>query len=131
MDAYRLWLETVLPERLQAAQVPEEAAAIYERHLPWVVALGLEEQRASALTTAWQQARPMRDRSSVYQPRWYRSSQAAQAGAVGWGAALSTGIATAVATASQSNSGSSEGGGGFSGGGSSGGGGGGGGGGGW
>jgi uncharacterized membrane protein len=97
---------------------------LFEKYLPYAVALGVEKAWSARFASALAQAgKP----EAEYAPSWYAGPDFASLGAAGFAAALGSSLSSAVASAS-SAPGSSSGGGG---GGSSGGGGGGGGGGGW
>ncbi len=129
IEGFKMFLGATEGDRLQRMVPPERTPELYEKYLPYALALGVEqawtEQFADVLTAA------MRPDGSGYHPGWYSGSMfdstslGTFAGEVG--NSLSNAISSS-ATAPGSGSGSSSGGGG---GGSSGGGGGGGGGGGW
>jgi hypothetical protein len=129
IEGFKMFLGATEGDRLQRMVPADRTPELYEKYLPYALALNVEqawtEQFADVLSAA------MRPDGSGYRPGWYSGStfdgarMGSFAGAVG--ASLSTAISSSV-TAPGSRSGSSSGGGG---GGSSGGGGGGGGGGGW
>ncbi len=131
IEGFKMFLGATEGDRLQRVAPSERTPELYEKYLPYALALGVEqawtEQFADVLSAA------MRPDGSGYHPGWYSGSMfdstriGSFAGEVG--NSLSDAISSS-ATAPGSRSGSSGGGGG-GGGGSSGGGGGGGGGGGW
>ena len=138
IDGFRMYLATAEGDRLNAftrqAVGPERRAAprtleLFERFLPYAVALGVANQWAGQFQDLIEAASsdPGTGRQTGYHPAWYHGNawSAATIGAAAAG--LGTAMTSAVAAAATSPSSSSGGGGG----GSSGGGGGGGGGGGW
>jgi uncharacterized membrane protein len=130
LEGYRDYLQLAERDALAlAGDAPAMSIALYERHLPFAMALGVEDKWSARFSEAL--ASGLIDPAQRdYQPSWYhsRSSYSSPQALSG---ALAAGLASATALASSPPSSSSSGGGGSSGGGSSGGGGGGGGGGGW
>lgn len=114
VEGYRLYLSMAEENLLKGLSSPSATPKLFERHLPYAMALDVEE--------AW--AKRFADQlGSTYTPEWYRGSSFA--GSSGFVGGFSSAFAGAVSSASSTSSGGS------GGGGSSGGGGGGGGGGGW
>lgn len=130
LEGYRDYLQLAERDALAlAGDAPAMSIALYERHLPFAMALGVEDKWSARFSEAL--ASGLIDPAQRdYQPDWYhsRSSYSSPQALSG---ALVAGLASATALASSPPSSSSSDGGGSSGGGSSGGGGGGGGGGGW
>lgn len=133
LEGYRDYLQLAESDALAlAGNAPAMSIALYEKHLPYAMALGVEDkwsERFSAALTSGLIDPAQRD----YQPDWYHSRSSFST-PLAMSAALAAGLSSATALASSppsSSSSSGGGGGGSSGGGSSGGGGGGGGGGGW
>lgn len=130
LEGYRDYLQLAESDVLAlAGNAPAMSIALYERHLPYAMALGVEDKwsaRFSAALASGLIDPAQRD----YQPSWYHS-RGQFSTPLAMSSALSAGLSSATALASSPPSSSSSGGGGSSGGGSSGGGGGGGGGGGW
>jgi len=125
IEGFRLYLSVAEKDDLALRHPPERTPELFERFLPYALALDVEqrwsEQFASTLAHA-----ETRD-SPGYHPNWYRGSSWRQLNAAAFAGALGGSLSSAIAassTAPGSRSGSG-------GGGSSGGGGGGGGGGGW
>ncbi len=124
IEGFKMYLGLAEKERLEVLHPPEKTPELFERYLPYAMALDVEnrwaEQFADVLAAAGH-------KDGSYRPAWYAGTawSVAEIGHVA--SALGSGLTSAVAAAS-SPPGSSSGGGG---GGSSGGGGGGGGGGGW
>jgi uncharacterized membrane protein YgcG len=127
LEGFKLYLGFAEKERMAVLHPPDMTPEIYERYLPYALALDVEnkwsEQFATALATPGQQYQD-------YQPRWYSGRPwRSDSGSIDLGTRMAAALPVAIAAAATApGSGSS---GGSSGGGSSGGGGGGGGGGGW
>ena len=130
LEGYRDYLQLAERDALAlAGDAPAMSIALYERHLPFAMALGVEDKWSARFSEALTNGLidpAQRD----YQPSWYHS-RSSYSSPLTLSGALAAGLASATALASSPPSSSSSGGGGSSGGGSSGGGGGGGGGGGW
>lgn len=133
LEGYRDYLQLAESDVLAlAGDAPAMSIALYERHLPLAMALGVEDKwsaRFSAALASGLIDPEQRD----YQPTWYHS-RSSYSSPQAMSSALAAGLSSVTALAStppQSSGSSGGGGGGSSGGGSSGGGGGGGGGGGW
>lgn len=133
IEGYRMYLSVAEADRLNAAgRDPEITEALFEKHLPYAMALGVEDEWTDKFD-AWLDAAATApgQSKSAYRPSWYSSRNAARwKGPSSLTRGLSRGLRSAASTASTRPS-SSSGGGGTSSSGSSGGGGGGGGGGGW
>ena len=119
LDGFRLYMQVAEKDRLNLLNPPERTPALFEKYLPYALALDVEqdwsEQFADVLSAAQQ--------TDAAGPGWYRGTTAYS----NLGNALGSAFSGAVSSASTSPGSSS----GSGGGGSSGGGGGGGGGGGW
>ncbi len=118
LEGFRMFLETAEAPRLEALTPPDKAPELFERYLPWAMALDVENQWAERfqayLKTIGQQ-------QAYYGPTWYHGSYHSLSAL---SSDIGTGLYSAIASASISTS-SGSGGGGFSGGGGGGGGGGG------
>lgn len=126
IEGFRLYLKTAEAGRLNAVTVGEDAPppmsqALYERFLPYAMALDVEKPWSKAFETAMPQA------AKDYNPSWSAVNSGRFSGPADFSKSLSSGLSSGVSSAMPQSSSSSGGGGG----GSSGGGGGGGGGGGW
>lgn len=130
LEGYCEYLQLAESDALAlAGNAPAMSIALYEKHLPYAMALGVADKwsaRFSEVLANGLIAPAQRD----YQPDWYHSRSSFST-PLALSAALAAGLSSATALASSPPSSSSSGGGGSSAGGSSGGGGGGGGGGGW
>jgi len=123
IEGLRKYLAVAEKERLNVLNPPEKTAALFERYLPYAMALDVENQWGQQFTREL----AVRDRQTGYRPSWYSGNRFSSSGLTDFTAGLGgafTGAVAAASTAPGSSSGSG-------GGGSSGGGGGGGGGGGW
>lgn len=130
LEGYRNYLQLAEQDALAlAADAPAMSIALYERHLPFAMALGVEDKWSARFSDAL--ASGLIDPAQRdYQPAWYHS-RSSYSSPQALSSALAAGLSSATALASSPPASSSSSGGGSSGGGSSGGGGGGGGGGGW
>jgi uncharacterized membrane protein len=124
IDGFKMYLTVGEQDRLNSIKEPARTPELFERFLPYAIALDVENEWGEKFETVLEKARMSAD---GYSPAWYHGSSAGLLGA----SALSSSIGSSLTSTISSSStapGSSSGGGG---GGSSGGGGGGGGGGGW
>ncbi|OEC34156.1 Predicted membrane protein [Pseudomonas cuatrocienegasensis] len=130
LEGYRDYLQLAESDVLAlAGDAPAMSIALYEQHLPYAMALGVEDKWSARFSEAL--AKGLIDPAQRdYQPDWYHS-RSTFSSPVAMSSALAAGLSSATALAASAPASSSSGGGGSSGGGSSGGGGGGGGGGGW
>jgi uncharacterized membrane protein len=129
IEGFRLYLQVAEADDLKriegiAGPSPTRTEALFERFLPYAVALDVEQPWAEQFESLFQRLAAEQGRS--YQPRWYVGQQPATS-FNGFTTAMSGALSTAISSSSQAPGSSS----GSGGGGSSGGGGGGGGGGGW
>jgi uncharacterized membrane protein len=130
LEGYRDYLQLGEREALErAANLPAMSIALYEQHLPYAMALGVEDKWSARFSAALANGL-IYPAQADYQPEWYQS-RSPYSSPLAMSSALAAGLSSATALASSPPASSSSGGGGSSGGGSSGGGGGGGGGGGW
>jgi len=124
IDGFKMFLAATEKDRLNVLTPLNKTPALFEKYLPYALALDLEqewsEQFSDVLATAGTQ-------QATYSPSWYSGSGWRDLGATGFASSLGSSFSGAVSSSSTAPGSSSRGGGG----GSSGGGGGGGGGGGW
>ncbi len=123
IEGFKLYLSTAEKHRLDAMNPPDKTPELFEKYLPFALALDVEnewsEQFSSVLSRAGQDP-------GEYQPSWYHGSRWNRVGHGNFASAIGASVATAVASsATAPGSSSGSGGGGFSGGGGGGGGGGG------
>ena len=126
IEGFKLYLSVAEAERMNMVDAPDMSQAVFEKNLPYAVALGVEKPWGKAFEAYLARSQPDPDRRSGYRPGWYSGSSwdPGRIGTATAGMVSSMGSSVARSMPSKSSSGSS-------GGGSSGGGGGGGGGGGW
>ena len=125
LAGFRMYLDVAEKDELRVRRGPERTLQLFEKYLPYALALGVENAWAEQFSDILDRARAAGGADAV--PRWYSGSSWDTPGS-GFAGALAGGLSGAIAAASSSPGSGSSGGGG---GGSSGGGGGGGGGGGW
>ena len=125
IEGFRMYLRTAEADHLSQQPAPAKTPELFEKLLPYAIALGVEnawaEQFAGVLQAASQAD------AGGYHPLWYQGSSWNQIGSTGFASSIGSSLAGAIASSSTAPGSSS----GSGGGGSSGGGGGGGGGGGW
>lgn len=128
LEGFRMYMKTAEEERLKILNPPEKTPELFERYLPYALALDCENEWNAKFTAVLAAAAL----AGATAPIWYSGSNWNAGNMGGFTESLGSSLATSAASASQAPGSSSGSGGGFSGGGgSSGGGGGGGGGGGW
>ena len=120
IEGFRIFLKTVDGNRLNQLVPPEKTPELFDKYLPYALALDCELAWAQQFSSVLEAAK----QSDVYSPYWYVGNRAFPmlAFPVAFGAAFSNAIASSATTPGSS---SGTGGGGFSGGGGGGGGGGG------
>jgi uncharacterized membrane protein len=123
IEGFRMYLSTAEKDRMNFVNPPERTPQLFERYLPYALALDVQQQWAEQFTSVLSAAQ--KDGTYFY-PMWYRGTRWNPYNMGGFADSLGSSFASAVSSSSSPPGSSS----GF-GGGSSGGGGGGGGGGGW
>jgi len=121
IEGFRMYLCTAEQRTMDLARAPERTPELFEKYLPYALALGVESQWAD------QFADELLNAGEEYSPSWYVGRNFAALGAAGFATSMGSSMSSAIASSSTAPGSSS----GSGGGGSSGGGGGGGGGGGW
>ena len=124
IEGFRKYLGTAEADRLNMLTPPEQTPELYEKYLPYALALDVEQEWSENFSEVL--ARAAQSGDSAYQPRWYHGNSWDAHEPANFGNSLGSSLSSTVASAASPPGSSS----GFSGG-SSGGGGGGGGGGGW
>jgi uncharacterized membrane protein len=127
IEGFKMYLSTAEKERLNLLNPPERTPELFEKYLPYALALDVEQEWSEQFSDVLSRAYATTTGNA---PRWYSGTSWHTLGVSGFTSNLGSSLTNAIssAAASSSSPGSSSGGGG---GGSSGGGGGGGGGGGW
>jgi uncharacterized membrane protein YgcG len=123
IEGFKLYLTVAEQDRFEALHPPEVTPELFERYLPYALALDVENQWSLKVASSLEAAGAHAD----YRPSWYHGAAWSTLGAAGFASSLGDSFSGAIASSSTAPGNSS----GSSGGGSSGGGGGGGGGGGW
>jgi uncharacterized membrane protein YgcG len=123
VEGFRMYLSTAEEHRLEKLHPPEKTPELFERYLPYALALEVDQQWSEKFSDVL--ARAARDGS--YSPGWYHGHHWNPSRTDGFASGLGSSLSSAISSSSTAPGSSS----GFGGGGSSGGGGGGGGGGGW
>ncbi len=126
IDGFKMFLTTAEKERLEVLHPPHVTPEIFEKFLPYAIALDSENAWSNKFEAEIAEAGTDTTRSS-YNPRWYSGRSFNRLGTSGFTSSIGSAVAGATASAARAPGSSS----GMGGGGSSGGGGGGGGGGGW
>jgi uncharacterized membrane protein YgcG len=127
VDGFRMFLVTAEKDRLEALNPPQVTPEVFEKFLPYAIALDCENQWSKKFEAEAAAAGVSPNSSSgSYSPVWYSGSSFNSLGTAAFASALGASMASAAASASTApGSSSGSGGGGFSGGGGGGGGGGG------
>jgi len=124
VEGFRMYLGTAERRRLDTMEGPEKTPELFEKYLPYALALGVENEWSEKFSDVLRRAA---QEQGEYSPTWYHGAAWSTLGAGGFASSLGSTFATSVASSAAAPGSSS----GSGGGGSSGGGGGGGGGGGW
>ena len=122
IEGFRLYLSIAEEHRLDILHPPEKTPQLFEKLLPYAIALGVENQWAEQFSSILSRSANEKD---AYQPDWFTGNTRHSYRASSFSSALGTGLASSVASAATAPGSSSSGG--ISGGGAGGGGGGGGG----
>ncbi|MBV9046579.1 MAG: DUF2207 domain-containing protein [Alphaproteobacteria bacterium] len=124
IDGFKMFLETAEKDRLEILHPPSVTPALFEKYLPYAIALDCENQWSKKFEA--QAAAAGMGSDNTYVPLWYTGSNFNNLGASGFASSIGSALGSAAASASTApGSSSGSGGGGFSGGGGGGGGGGG------
>jgi len=121
-EGFKMFLSVTEAERMNMAGAPDVSQPIFEKYLPYAVALGVEEPWSEAFASYLAKAAPQ----ATYHPSWYHGDRFSTSRLASSTSNLVSSVGSSVSAAMPKSSGSSgSGGGGFSGGGGGGGGGGG------
>jgi hypothetical protein len=124
IDGFKMFLETAEKDRLEMLNPPQVTPEVFEKFLPYAIALDCENQWSRKFER--EAAAAGLDPNQGYTPYWYTGSNFSSLGAAGFASSIGSSLGSAAASASVApGSSSGSGGGGFSGGGGGGGGGGG------
>jgi uncharacterized membrane protein YgcG len=126
IDGFKMYLETAEKDRLEMLNPPAVTPAVFEKFLPYAIALDCENRWSQKFEQQAAAAGFTQDQNYGYTPLWYSGNSFANLGTAGFISSIGSSVASAAASASTApGSSSGSGGGGFSGGGGGGGGGGG------
>lgn len=126
IEGFKMFLSAVEKDRVDTLYPGGRTPELFERYLPYALALGVEQQWADKFTDVLARAGTAPGGNGGYHPRWYSGSRFQPGRVGGFASALGGSMAGAIASSSTApGSGSGGGGGGSSGGGGGGGGGGG------
>jgi uncharacterized membrane protein YgcG len=126
IDGFKMYLETAEKDRLEMLNPPAVTPAVFEKFLPYAIALDCENRWSRKFEQQAAAAGFTQDQHYGYTPTWYVGNSFANLGTAGFISSIGSSVASAAASASTApGSSSGSGGGGFSGGGGGGGGGGG------
>ena len=103
IDGFDLFLKTAEQARLETLQSPEVTPQLFEKYLPYAVALDCEnlwsKRFENAAASAADGAASQSSRR-FYVPMWYQGDAFSQLGAAGFASAISVSLGSAVASAS-------------------------------
>ncbi|MFA5148238.1 MAG: DUF2207 domain-containing protein [Candidatus Omnitrophota bacterium] len=128
IEGFRMYLATAEKDEIRAMGAPAQTPQLFEKYLPYAIALDVENIWAEKLTDVLSKAGID---NAEYSPRWYSGTSYNRFGMSGFASAMGSSLSSTISSSSTAPGSSSGFSGGGGGGGSSGGGGGGGGGGGW
>jgi len=121
IEGFRMYLSVAEKDRLNVLTPPAKTPELFERYLPYALALDVEQQWSEQFSDVLASA----GEGKQYHPSWYVGSSFTAVGAGAFASSLGSSFSGAISAASTAPGSSSGGGGGFSGGGGGGGGGGG------
>jgi uncharacterized membrane protein YgcG len=124
IDGFKMFLGAVEGDQIRRAMEPQKTPEVFEKFLPYAMALGVERVWAAKFSGVIDQAGAPGSNTAGYSPAWYSGPGWSNFGAAGFASSLSGSFSSAISSASAAP-GSSGGSGGGSGGGGGGGGGGG------
>ncbi|MGI9480994.1 MAG: DUF2207 domain-containing protein [Hyphomicrobiales bacterium] len=74
IEGFHMYLATAEAERMNMAGAPEMSRQLFERYLPFAIALGVEKPWSDAFSAHLARSAPDERSSTSYQPRWYSGS---------------------------------------------------------
>ena len=122
IEGFKMFLSAVEKDRLNMLNPPRLTPQLFEKYLPYALALDVEQQWSEQFSDALAQAG---ERAPAYSPTWYSGSSWGSLGAGGFASSFGSSFSSAISSSSTAPGSSSGGSGGSSGGGGGGGGGGG------
>ena len=102
IEGFRIFLDTAEKDRLEKLNPPDVTPEIFERFLPYAIALDCENHWSKRFEAEAEAAAadPARAGAYAYQPLWYSGSSFGRLGTAGFVSAIGTSVATAAAAAS-------------------------------
>lgn len=107
IEGFRLYLATAEQHRLNILHPPEKTPELFERLLPYAIALGVENHWSEQFSAVFKQLEKKNER---YSPGWYQSLGDNHFSARGFGSSLGSGLSSSIASASTAPSSRSSGG---------------------
>lgn len=115
IEGFRMYLSVAERDELKTMSLPEKTSELYERYLPYALALDVENEWSEKFASVL--ARVKAGETSSYSPSWYSGSHWSSFGAGGFATAFGASLTSSVSSSSGSSGGGSSGGGGGGGGG--------------
>lgn len=112
LEGFKLYMKVAEKDRLNFLHPPEMTPELFEKFLPYAIALGVENKWAANFKKA-----VPKEVYDSYNPHWYRSGGSSSFNPSSMSSSLSGGLGTAIGSASGSSGGGGSGGGGGGGGG--------------
>ncbi len=107
IEGFRLYLATAEQHRLEILHPPEKTPELFERLLPYAIALGVENRWSEQFAAVFKQ---QNEQNKHYSPAWYRSSGNNRFSSSRFAPSLGSGLSSSVASASTAPSSRSSGG---------------------
>ncbi len=93
---FRMYLATAEGDYLASIRAPEKTRELFERYLPYAVALDMENEWAEQFSEVLAQAATEADEDRGYRPSWYSGAGILTGGVVGFASSLSGSFSAAV-----------------------------------
>jgi uncharacterized membrane protein YgcG len=125
IEGFKMFLGAVEGDQIRRAMAPQKTPAVFEKYLPYAIALGVEKAWAEQFSGVIGSATQPPASGAPYSPAWYSGPDWGDFGAAGFAGSLGSSFSSAISSSSAAPGSSGGGGAGGSGGGGGGGGGGG------
>jgi len=114
VEGFKMYLEVAEEDRLNLLHSPEKTSALFEKYLPYAIALDVENKWSEKFADVLEKA----GQAEQYSPSWYSGSHWSSIGSTGFASSLGSSFSSAISSSSTApGSSSGSGGGGSSGGG--------------
>ncbi|HEY0107870.1 MAG TPA: DUF2207 domain-containing protein, partial [Rhizomicrobium sp.] len=100
IDGFKLFLVTAEKDRLEMLNPPQVTPQVFEKFLPYAIALDCENQWSRKFAAEAEAAGQAADQSYGYLPAWYIGSNFADLGTAGFASSIGSAIGSAAASAS-------------------------------